>query len=138
MRGQYLTIEYIIFFVIGVIMVISVYYIFSDINSIAEKNTVKTQLKSVGEMVRGAALKVLEVSSNTNSDINYNVSIPTRLSRCIYVIESNRGLSLNCTHDFGISSSLSLYNLNITTENTIYSTRGYVEIRAHNKTVVLK
>jgi hypothetical protein len=138
MKGQYLTVEYIIFFIIGIMMVVAVYFIFSNINGIAEKNTVNSQLKAVGEMIRDASLNVLEASSSTGSEIYYNLSIPVKLSRCIYAIEAQKGLALNCTHDFSISSSLSLYNLNITTKNTIYSTKGYVEIKAYNNSVELK
>ena len=138
MKGQYLTVEYIIFFIIGVMMVVAVYYIFSNVNGIAEKNTVKSQLHAVGEMIRDASVNVLEVSSNTNSVIYYNISIPERLSRCVYAIEADNGLMLNCTHDFSINSGLGLYNLNITTKNTIYSTKGYVEIKAYNNSVELK
>jgi hypothetical protein len=138
MKGQYLTVEYIIFFIIGIIMVVAVYFIFSNVSGIAEKNTVKSQLGAVGETVRSAAMNTLEVSSSTGSEIYYNLSIPPKLSRCVYVLEAYNGLSLNCTHDFSISASVSLYNLNITTENIIYSTKGYVEIRAYNKTVELR
>ena len=138
MKGQYLTVEYIIFFIIGIALVISVYFIFTNLNAIAERNTVKPQLKSVGETIRGTIINLLEISSATESEINYNLSIPPKLSRCVYAIEVYNGLNLNCTHDVGIGSVLSLYNLNITTENTIYSTRGYVQIKAYNGTVVLK
>lgn len=138
MKGQYLTVEYIIFFIIGIVMVISVYFIFSNVNEIAERNTIKSQLKSVGETIRGTIINILETSSSTESEINYNLSIPQKLSRCNYVIEVYNGLNLNCTYDISIGVVLSLYNLNITTENIIYSTKGYVEINAYNEMVELK
>jgi len=138
MKGQYLTVEYIIFFIIGIGMIISVYFIFTNLNEISEKNTIKSQLKSVGETIRGTIINILGVSSSTNSEINYNLSIPPKLSRCIYAIEVDNGLKLNCTHDVSIGVVLSLYNLNITTKNIIYSTKGYVEIKAYNDTVELK
>ena len=138
MKGQYLTVEYLIFFIIGLVMIVSVYFIFSNINAIAEKNTIKSQLKSVGETIKETAINLLETSSSTESEINYNLTIPPKLSRCIYTIEVDNKLNLNCTHDYSIGAILSLYNLNIKTENIIYSTKGYVEISAFNGMVELK
>jgi len=138
MKGQYLTIEYVVFFIIGIGMVVSVYLIFTNINEISERNTIKSQLKSVGETIKGTIINVLETSSSTESEINYNLSIPPKLSRCIYMIEVDNGLNLNCTHDISIGVVVSLYNLNITTENIIYSTKGYLEINVYNEKVELK
>ena len=138
MKGQYLTVEYIVFFIIGIGMIISVYFIFSNVNQITERNTIKSQLKAVGETIRGTIINLLETSSSTGSEIHYNLSIPPKLSRCIYAIEAYNDLNLNCTHDISIGAVLSLYNLNITSENIIYSTKGYVEIIARNETVELK
>ena len=138
MKGQYLTIEYVIFFIIGLSMIVAVYFIFSNVNTITERNTIKPQLKAVGETIRGTVINILEASTDTDSEINYNLSIPPKLSRCIYKIEIDNGLNLNCTHDISIGAVVSLYNLNITTENIIYSTKGYVEIRIYNETVELK
>jgi hypothetical protein len=138
MKGQYLTVEYMLFFIIGVSMVVSVYFIFSDLNSILEGSTVKSQMKSVGETIRGTIINLLDASSSTDSEIRYNLSIPLRLSNCVYVIEVYNDLNLNCTRDMSIGTVLSLYNLNIKTENIIYSTKGYVEMTAYNGTVELK
>jgi len=138
MKGQYSTVEYIIFFIIGIILIISIYFIFSNINDVAEMNTLKSQLKAVGEMIRGSIINIVEASSSTDSDIDYNLSIPPKLSNCIYTIKGYNTLDLNCTYDTRIGVILSLYNLNITTENIIYSTKGYVEIIASNETVELK
>ena len=139
MKGQYLTIEYLIFFIIGISLVIIIYYTFSDMNSIAERNTVKSQLSAVGEMVMGAAIDVSDASSTTKSSVNYSLQIPTKLADCIYEIRYNaNGLNLNCTQDRRLGAVMGLYNLNITTKNTIYSTKGYVEIIAYNQTVELR
>ena len=138
MKGQYLTVEYVIFFIIGLSMIVAVYFIFSNINAITERNMIKPQLKAVGETIRGTIINILEASKGTNSEIDYNLSIPFKLSKCIYKIEVDNGLNLNCTHDISIGAVLNLYNLNITTKNIIYSTKGYVEISAYSETVELK
>jgi len=138
MKGQYLTVEYVIFFIIGLSMIVAVYFIFSNINAITERNMIKPQLKAVGETIRGTIINIFEASTDTNSEIDYNLSIPFKLSKCIYKIEVDNGLNLNCTHDISIGTVLNLYNLNITTKNIIYSTKGYVEIRVYNEMVELK
>jgi hypothetical protein len=138
MKGQYLTIEYVIFFIIGITMIISVYFIFSNLNAISERRTIRSQLTSVGQTIKGTAINILEASHSTGSEINYRLSIPPKLSTCIYMIEIDNGLNLNCTHDISIGAVLSLYNLNITTENIIYSTKGSIEINAYNGSVELK
>ncbi|OGI12206.1 hypothetical protein A3K64_02645 [Candidatus Micrarchaeota archaeon RBG_16_36_9] len=137
MKGQYLTVEYIMFFLIGITLVISVYYIFSNISNIAEERTVNSQINAVGETLRGTIINMFEIVSSTNSEVNYNISIPVKLSRCIYTIEVlGNNLNLNCLNS-QIGTSLSLYNLNITAKNIIYSTNGYVEISAKNGMVEL-
>ena len=137
MKGQYLTIEYIVFFLIGISLIISVYFIFSNIDKITEKNSVESQLNAVGETIRGTVINVLETSFSTSSEIDYNLSIPLKLSRCIYSIQVSDNLNLNCTSNARLGSVLSLYNLNITAKNIIYSTNGYVKIHAANGTVEL-
>jgi hypothetical protein len=140
MKGQYLTIEYVIFFVIGISLVISVYYMFSNLNSIAEKNTIRSQLGAVGETIRGAAVDLNDASASSKSMINYSLSIPSRLSSCVYQVSYSAvsGMSLNCTQDQRIGAVLALYNLNITMKNIIYSTKGYIELIAYNQTVELR
>jgi hypothetical protein len=140
MKGQYLTIEYMIFFVIGISLVIAVYFLFTNLNSIAERNTMRSQLSAIGETIRGAAVDLNDVSTAAKSTISYNLSIPPKLSRCVYQIKylASKEISLNCTDDQRIGAVLGLYNLNITMKNIIYSTKGYVELIAYNQTVELR
>lgn len=138
MKGQYLTVEYVIFFLIGILLIVTVYLIFSNINQITERSAVESQLGAVGEGLRGAIINVLETSSSTGSEIDYNFSIPVKLSNCVYAIQFTDNLNLNCTNDARIGAVLSLYNLNITAKNIIYSTNGYVKINATNGMVELR
>jgi predicted molibdopterin-dependent oxidoreductase YjgC len=139
MKGQYLTVEYIAFFAIGIGMIVAVYYMFSDFNARYEKSTTEYQLKMLGEMVSGMAMNVLEVSNSTNSTIYYNLSIPTKLSRCVYSMAiANDFLMISCIERPGSNVNLTLYNFNITTKNNIYSTSGLVSMIAKNGWVELK
>lgn len=140
MKGQYLTVEYIAFFAIGIGIMIAVYYMFSDFNAKYEESTTEYQLKMVGEMISGMAINILEVSNSTNSTIYYNLSIPTKLSKCIYSMNVSNGLIVNCIERPGISVNLTLYNFNIRTKNNIniYSTSGLMSMTAKNGEVVLE
>jgi hypothetical protein len=140
MKGQYLTIEYLLFFAIGVVMIIFVYYIFSGISQQYEKATTEYQLQMTGQMIMGSVIKVFEASNSTNSQVSYNLTIPTKLSNCIYSIRERDGLLiLECTEIKGIGANLTLYNFNIKIKNNIiYSTDGLLEITAENGEIDIK
>jgi len=140
MKGQYLTLEYALYFAIGVGIIIGTYYLFSSVNQTFEKDTTQYQLKMVGELITGAAINILEASNSTNSTIYYNLSIPTKLSRCVYSIKTAGNLLLNCTEIPGIGVSLTLYNFNIQTKNNIviYSTAGLIKMKAKDGKVDLE
>jgi len=138
MRGQYLIVEYIIFFAIGVGMIITVYFMFSNISGMFGSGTTEAQLKSLGEMITGTIINVFETSNSTNSIVYYNLSIPTKLSDCLYTIKVQNGLNLNCTHNPNIGVILTLYNFNINADDIIYSTKGLIEIKVENGRVDIK
>ncbi|MFH1473303.1 MAG: hypothetical protein ABIE55_00250 [Candidatus Aenigmatarchaeota archaeon] len=140
MKGQYLTIEYLLFFTIGVIMIVSVYYIFSGLNQQYEKATTEYQLQMTGQMIMGSVINVFEASNSTNSQVIYNLTIPTKLSNCIYSIrELNGFLLLECVEIRGMNANLTLYNFNIKIKNNIiYSTNGLLEIYANGGEIDIK
>lgn len=138
MKGQYLTLEYLIFFAIGIIIIISSYFLFSNINETYRESIMQNQLKMTGELISGAIINVYEVSTNTNSRINYTLSIPTKLSNCIYSINvSSNKLNLNCINIPDVGIALTLYNFNIENKNIIYSTNGLIKLYASNGKVEL-
>jgi hypothetical protein len=140
MKGQYLIVKYIIFFAIGIILVILVYFAFLDISSRLGESLVKSQLRKTGEIIRGSIVNVFEKGETTNSTILYYLSIPTKLSGNMYTItaEDELGLpyssilSLNSTQDPGLGVILTLYNFNISRKNIIYSTDGLIKIKYNN------
>lgn len=137
MKGQYLTVEYLIFFMLGVFMIISVYFTFSNMNEIYRNSTMQSQLRMTGELISGAIINVYEASATSSSAINYTLPIPTKLSGCIYEINVvDDELNLNCSNEEeGIA--LTLYNFNTTNEDIIYSTNGLINLYAANGTVEL-
>jgi hypothetical protein len=139
MKGQYLTLEYVIFFLIGILMMLSVYYAFTDMNGMYSEGMLESQLKLTGEMISGAIVNVYEASQATNSTINYTLPIPDKLSSCIYSVDVNGGnLELECTNvPDSEPIELTLYNLNIVATNIIYSTNGAIRLHAGSGTVEL-
>lgn len=134
MKGQYLTIEYVLFFAIGVVVVILVYNLFSDSARIVERGLTEAQLKGVGTMISGAIIKTFEASNSTNSTVYYNLTIPERLSNCVYsiILTASKSLRLECIDDREINAELYLYNFNINVKNILYSTRGLLGIFVRN------
>lgn len=139
MKGQYLTLEYLLFFVIGVVLIVSVYYNFSNINKKYESATTEYQLRMTGEMILSNAIRLLESSEQTDSKIIYDLEIPTKVSNCVYFIRLvNDRLSLECVNQL-VGVDLTSYNLNIKIKyNIIYSTDGVVHLTAENGEVVLE
>lgn len=135
MKGQYLTVEYVFFFAIGVLMIIIVYFTFSGITENIRQNTAETQLYRIGENVRGFIINTFEVANSTNSTIYYNVSIPAKVSLCTYAIEFKENLNLNCTDNYKIGAVLNLYGINIVGRNIKYSTEGNIQIINRNGAV---
>jgi len=128
MKGQYLTIEYTLFFAIGVAMVVIVYFIFSGIADTVRDQSTNYQIQRVGEYIRGSIINVFVAGNNSNSTINYKLIIPTTISGCVYSIDIKQYLFLNCTQNTSIGTSLSLYGINTSIENILYSSRGFVNI----------
>jgi len=137
MKGQYLTLEYLIFFMIGVFLIISIYFSFSSLNENYRKSMLENQLQMTGELISGAIINVYEASNLTNSSINYTLKIPTKLSNCIYSVNISKNmLNINCTNEpTGIA--LTLYNFNTTNKNIIYSTNGLIKLFAKQGKVEL-
>jgi hypothetical protein len=131
MRGQYLAVEYVLFFAFGIAMAVVVFMSFSGIADRVRETGLSTQLETAGEWTRGAIINAFVTASTTNSSIRYNLSIPVKLSACTYAIFVADGwLNLNCTDNYKIGAVLSLYGINVTTVGLIYSSKGFIQISA--------
>lgn len=119
-------------------MIVAVYFLFLNIGDIVRETSIEGQLQRTGEMIRGTIINNFEAANATGSIINYNLSIPPKLSGCVYAIEIKDNLNLNCTDNYKIGSVLSLYGINTETENIIYSSKGVIQITTQGEKVVLK
>lgn len=136
-KGQYLTVEYVLFFGIGIAMIVSVYFIFSAVNETTSKVGSDIQMEKVGELIRGTIIYDFEAARYTDSTIYHNISIPTSISGCVYEITATENLNLNCTDNNIIGAVLSLYGISASVPNRLVSTRGYVSIKATSGAVEL-
>jgi len=138
MRGQYLTIEYVLFFTFGVAVTVAVFLLFSGTASSIHDTSMNEQLTRTGEAIRGSVVNIAETANGTNSNITYNLSVPLRLSACTYAIMVNgRDLNLNCTDNYKLGTVLDLYGLPVRSKGVIYSSRGYIEMFANRTHVIL-
>lgn len=129
MKGQYLAVEYVLFFAIGIVMVLGVYVTFSGINDNVREDSATIQLQKTGELIRGAIVNVYQTGKETDSTITYKLKIPARLSGHSYAIRYTDNLNINSTQNYKIGDTLSLYNININSPNIIYSTNGIINIK---------
>jgi len=125
-----LTVEYVFFFAIGVAMIIAVYFTFFGMNETMQEDSAQVQLGRTAEMIRGTIISVLEDAKSSNSTIIYDLEIPESLSGCVYRISVGDDLLLNCTDDLSIGTSQSLYDINITADEILYSTKGFIRIKS--------
>lgn len=132
MRGQYLTIEYVLFFAFGVAMTVAIFFAFSGIAGTIRDASLEAQLARTGELLRAATIAVAETAAGTASNVSYNVSVPVRLSACSYaVLVAGRDLNLNCTDNYKLGAVLDLYGLPVQSAGVVYSSRGYITITAN-------
>ena len=138
MKGQYLTVEYVIFFAIGIAMVIGIYLTFTNINTDLRQDAATMQLEKTNELIRDSIVNIYEAGNRTGADIiTYELSIPPRLSGHTYVIKYDGNLNVNSTENYKIGSVLNVYSININSPNNIYSTKGEIIITYQDEQVWL-
>ncbi|MFZ3077859.1 MAG: hypothetical protein WA139_05355 [Candidatus Aenigmatarchaeota archaeon] len=130
MKGQYITLENMFFFAVGIAMVIAIYATFSSISDSVRSAALQEQLTKEGESVRAGITRVFIAGNSTNSSISLSLEIPKELSGCGYKITSVGGnLLAGCMDAQAESESLNLYGIDTTVKNgAAYSSSGKVII----------
>lgn len=130
MKGQYITLENMFFFAVGIAMVIAIYATFSSISDSVRSAALQEQLTKEGESVRAGIIKVFIAGNSTNSSISLFLEIPKELSGCGYKIASGGGnLLASCTDGQSESESLNLYGIDTTVKNgAAHSSSGKIGI----------
>jgi hypothetical protein len=130
MKGQYITLENVLFFAIGISMVILLYNSFSNISENIKKESYDEGLKKVGKYIHGNIIKIYEAGKQTNSNISITLRVPERVSDCIYkILVENGKMKLICTLT-GESIKLNLYGINTKIKSEyIYSTKKAIKVK---------
>jgi hypothetical protein len=130
MKGQYITIENVLFFGIGLSMVILLYTGFSNISEKVKMESYEIELEKVGVFIRENIVNVYEIGKQTNSNITVYLRIPEKISDCIYkiLLEDNK-IKLICMLA-GKTVELNLYGVDTNIKSGyLYSTQRILEIR---------
>lgn len=138
LKGQYLTLENVLFFSIGLAMALTIYFAFIAISDTTKTSSYEKQLLKSGEFIRDNIVKVFSSASHSNSSISYTIKIPREVSDCIYKITIDKTLNLNCTtNDIGVT--LSLYGINTKIKfGVLYSSQDYIKISYADGEIILE
>ncbi|NOZ82110.1 MAG: hypothetical protein GXO63_03080 [Candidatus Micrarchaeota archaeon] len=128
MKGQYLVLEHVFFFLIGVIMTIVIFYTFSGIADNIREGSFRYQLLRVAETLRWDIVEAYLAGKETGAIITIKRDIPTEIAGCLYSITASENLTVKCIQT-GESESLPLFNISVTVTNQIiYSSSGIIII----------
>ncbi len=136
MKGQYLTIENIFFFAIGVLLVISIYFAFSAISGHLKQETMEKDLQKTAEFISNEITKTYIYGNFTNSSLLFTLNIPYAILGNEYFVEpSGNNLNISFT-SINIQKSLPLRNIEIEGKR-IYSNAGVLKINYTNNKIFL-
>lgn len=127
-KGQYLTLEQFVVFLIGIIITISIFMTFTSIKDKIERTTKDDQLKEVGYFVVSNMLNVYKQKADKVTQIvdipkkiadkNYKLQITGKQLDVFFPGKRNKGISLNLE---GMSEDISVVG-------GVYSSGGKIKI----------
>lgn len=137
-KGQYITLENMLFFAVGIFMIITVYTIFSGVSDSIRSAVVENQLAKEGESIRAGIVKVFVAGNSTNSTIRFSLDIPRRLSDCYYKITATENsLRIICA-DNTHPQTLNLYGIETRIKyDAVYSSSARVNINYAGGSILL-
>lgn len=140
-KGQYITLENMFLFAVGVIMIIAIYAVFSGMADSLRAAALQNQLEKEGESIRAGIVKAFIAGNSTNSTVSIFMDIPIKLSGCAYKISANAGsLNMDCMDLDGIRpAALNLYGIETNIKNSaIYSSAGRLIILYSGGAILLE
>lgn len=112
MRGQYIVIEQVLLFGVGIVVMMAAYGVFRTLDLQIGKTAATDQFEDVGLGVAGDIVEIYEKSKYFNSS-NTTVKIPKILANQMYeIFVDNLGVTVRSVDNPGISSTTGLYNIN--------------------------
>ncbi|MFB6075666.1 MAG: hypothetical protein ABEK17_00840 [Candidatus Aenigmatarchaeota archaeon] len=137
-KGQYLTLEQFVVFLIGIVITLSIFATFTSIKDKIEKISREDQLKEVGHFVVSG---ILNVYKQKDSDIVQSLDIPKKIASNNYRIGIEDGelkVYFPDNKDEGVSISLEGLNKDIDIFGLVYSSRGKIKISKKNNNIILR
>jgi len=127
MKGQYLTIEHVFFFAMGVTMAIMVFVAFSGIADGVRTSSTQAQLEKVGNYIRANVVEAYTAGNSTGSNVTLSLDIPTTLSGSGYEIWANGNMLTLVSGK--ASTNLNLYGIESTIRSkAVFSGAGKIKI----------
>lgn len=135
-KGQYLTLEQFVVFVIGIVITLTIFFTFTSIKDKLQKSSEKDQLKEVGQFV---VSNIVTLSNYKNTSAALKLNIPKKISNKNYKLEikSNR-LKISFpdrkkeveVYLEGLNESKNLFG-------TVYSSKGKIKITKRENNIIL-
>lgn len=97
MKGQYLTVEHLFYFAIGIAMVVLVYYTFSSMGETYNKSIIDIEAGKIGNLARNEIIGAFSATSMYGGTLEKDVAIPQKISGHsyrFYVSGNNLQLSI--------------------------------------------
>ena len=135
MKSQVFTLETVLFFSLGVGMIIFLYLSYSSTSEYIKTEGYKLNLEKFGEYLSFVINKVYEVGNSTNSTVMLFLYFPPKIGECSYQIEERGGqIILSCPQK-NIKRPVSLYGLDVKIKSKVMhlSRRGITITYSHGK-----
>ncbi len=139
-KGQIFTIENVLFFSIGVMLVVMMFFSFNSYAKTVKENGQKFYMEKLGEYIAYGINRVYFYGNTTNSTIKYYLFVPHGLSDCYFKIELDKqgNLVIDCPKT-GKKKILNLYGIDTKIKSRYVSTsQGRIIIEYKDGTVYLR
>lgn len=130
MKSQVLTLENVIFFSLGIILVLMVYFTFTSVSQEIKKISIEEGVKKTAEFISYNINKVYRIGNLTNSTIELFIPIPEKICGEIYRISQENGVIFLHLLKYNIKSNITLYG--------IEANLKYRQIPSSKKALIIK
>ncbi len=113
MKAQVLTLENVLFFSLGIILVLMVYFTFTSVSEEIRKKSVEEGVIKTATYLSYVINKVYRIGNITNSSITLYVSIPEKIGGEIYRISSSGKNLFVILPDYNFRYNLTLYGIEV-------------------------
>lgn len=137
-KGQYLTLETTILFVVGILITLTIFFTFTMIKTKIKTTTEKDKLKEVGNSITSAIVKVYEIGLISNST-ELTFPIPKKINDKRYRIKVKNGNLFLKLSEEKTNATIPLERLNesINIYGSVFSSPGKIKIIYRNNNIIV-